>query len=81
MATGFSIVRLNIILDVRFPDLPFHMPTRSILRIFHMSHSKNQLKTFPMMILSRYLKITSDKFALLWGEAQKKIAYCYPIMT
>ena len=22
-----------------------------------------------------------DKFALLWGEAQKKIAYCYPKVT
>ena len=23
----------------------------------------------------------SNKFALLWGEAQKKIAYCYPKVT
>ena len=22
-----------------------------------------------------------NKFALLWGEAQKKIAYCYPKVT
>ena len=25
--------------------------------------------------------ITEDKFALLWGEAQKKIAYSYPKVT
>ena len=27
------------------------------------------------------LKIEEDKFALLWGEAQKKIAYSYPRVT
>ena len=27
------------------------------------------------------LKNSKDKFALLWGEAQKKIAYSYPRVT
>ena len=27
------------------------------------------------------LVLSSDKLALLWGEAQKKIAYCYPNMN
>ena len=26
-------------------------------------------------------RIYLNKFALLWGEAQKKIAYCYPKVT
>ena len=27
------------------------------------------------------IQYTRDKLALLWGEAQKKIAYCYPKVT
>ena len=32
----------------------------------------------PTMLKRRF---NTDKFALLWGEAQKKIAYCYPKVT
>ena len=27
------------------------------------------------------IKLKHDKFALLWGEAEKKFAYCYPKVT
>ena len=30
---------------------------------------------------SRIFKYINDKFALLWGEAQKKITYSYPMVT